>query len=97
MALWGVDPATGQVQASYLSADNVYPGFTRSVQGFREPAVDTSNLFVDPTFTAGYAGAALQRALLPTVFCEASCEFLPGLYALDRVQIDGSRAQTAKR
>ncbi|BDI29395.1 hypothetical protein CCAX7_14460 [Capsulimonas corticalis] len=84
VAAIGKNPSTNSLQMTNLSADDVIPGFTANIHGFREPYIKASNRFSDPVFSDVYAKKMLQKRMLPNLFAEFSACFLPNLFAMDR-------------
>lgn len=93
VAFFGIDPAANMVQGTYLNADDFLgQGWTANVQGFRQPLIAVSNLFVDPVFTAYFALRALSRVTLPTVKVECDTLFQTGMFPLDNYGVPASFA-----
>jgi hypothetical protein len=102
----GLDPATNEVQATYLNADELFgiPGLVELVHGFSDPLVVISRRFADPVFTAGYAQSALLKMFRPVVTTQHDAAFLPGMFAMARYDvqeagyaIDGTLAMSCER
>ena len=106
MLFGGLDPATNEVQATYLNADDVFgiPNLVELVHGFNDPLVVISDRFVDPVFTAAYAANALQKLFRPVITTSNDSAFLPGMGALCRYNlaespyaVNGTLALTCER
>jgi len=94
VALFGIDPASNLIQGTYQNTSDL-PGndpvtgvpwseFTAAVVGFQRPLVNISSFNVDPTYTALYAEAALQKITMPTVMANWSTYYQPSAWVLDQ-------------
>ncbi|MDE2101081.1 MAG: hypothetical protein KGL39_27790 [Patescibacteria group bacterium] len=88
----GLDPATNEVQATSIDADDYFgiPGLWEIIHGFSDPYVVISKLFVDPVFTAAYAYNAMAKLFRPTLTVENGAAFLPGMTPLARYNVQES-------
>lgn len=83
----GINPSTHQPYGALANVDDLIPGFTDEIHGFRDPLIMVSRLYDDPVAMNTMVEAALQKCMVPNALVNSGHMFLTTMSILDQYSV----------